>query len=222
MRRRLQESFHLSPSNGGLIHNAGLLTTAAAATQIPTISVSVQTEPAMLSASGLMANGNLTTTMLANGNTYSNVVSGNNDGGVAVSSGGSGSSNSTAAAIMSLQHHSATLPHPSAAMAAASHVNRGEHGGRYMLSNNDILDDPSNAMPGANAAVGVVGSHHHHHHHPHTINHQWSRDNLLARSYRDVRDVVAANMAITHSRDNTLSRDIHHITVKTSKVSIKR
>ena len=36
---------------------------------LPTISVSVQTEPAMLSASGLLANGNAAT-ILANGNAY--------------------------------------------------------------------------------------------------------------------------------------------------------
>ena len=82
MRRRLQESFHLSPSNGALIGSAvgngggtcvsGLFGVGSAVTNsIPTISVSVQTEPAMLSASGLMTNG--AATVLANGSAYATV-----------------------------------------------------------------------------------------------------------------------------------------------------
>ena len=98
------------------------------------------------------------------------------------------------------------------------------HTGIYMHSNNDILDvvdaqssagvlgssrdrDPSNADGGPRNA----------------LHQQWNRDSLLGRSYRDVRDVVNANtlpsyaalasIPSSHSRDNTLSREIHHFTV---------
>ena len=94
-----------------------------------------------------------------------------------------------------------------------------------MHSNNDILDvvdaqssagvlgssrdrDPSNADGGPRNA----------------LHQQWNRDSLLGRSYRDVRDVVNANtlpsyaalasIPSSHSRDNTLSREIHHFTVR--------
>ena len=54
----------------------------------------------------------------------------------------------------------------------------------------------------------VVGGHHRH-----SI---WSRDNLHATSYRDMREIVTLPTTTTssNSRDNTLSRDLHHINVK--------
>ena len=95
------------------------------------------------------------------------------------------------------------------------------HTGIYMHSNNDILD-----VVDAQSSAGVIGSRDN----PsnadgprNALHQQWNRDSLLGRSYRDVREVVAANTlpsyhALTsipssHSRDNTLSREIHHFTV---------
>ena len=100
------------------------------------------------------------------------------------------------------------------------------HAGLYMHSNNDILDvvDVQSSVGGVGggtpSCAGGVGPHHPHH----PLHQQWSRDSLLGRSYRDVREVVAVNtlpgsygtgtaMPASHSRDNTLSRDIHHLTV---------
>jgi hypothetical protein len=58
---------------------------------------------------------------------------------------------------------------------------------------------------------GVVGGHRH------SI---WSRDNL-AQSYRDMRDIAAMpNTASSNSRDNTLSRDLHHINVNIRKKTL--
>ena len=90
-----------------------------------------------------------------------------------------------------------------------------------MHSNNDILD-----VVDAQSSAGVLGSRDN----PpnadgprNALHQQWNRDSLLGRSYRDVREVVAANTlpnyaALTsipssNSRDNTLSREIHHFTV---------
>ena len=95
------------------------------------------------------------------------------------------------------------------------------HSGIYMHSNNDILD-----VVDAQSSAGVLGSRDN----PSTadstrnaIHQQWNRDSFLGRSYRDVREVAAANTlpsyhALTsipssNSRDNTLSREIHHFTV---------
>ena len=91
-----------------------------------------------------------------------------------------------------------------------------------MHSNNDILD-----VVDAQSSAGVLGSRDNQ---PNTegtrnaLHQQWNRDSLLGRSYRDVREVVAANTlpnyaALTsipssNSRDNTLSRELHHFTVK--------
>ena len=95
------------------------------------------------------------------------------------------------------------------------------HTGIYMHSNNDILD-----VVDAQSSAGVLGSRDN----PSTadstrnaIHQQWNRDSFLGRSYRDVREVAAANTlpsyhALTsipssNSRDNTLSRELHHFTV---------
>jgi len=68
MRRRLQESFHMSPSSGGLLCNGGFISSHLGSNQtaqIPTISVSVQTEPqywtnvGLSNTSGLLVNGGL-------------------------------------------------------------------------------------------------------------------------------------------------------------------
>ena len=58
--------------------------------------------------------------------------------------------------------------------------------------------------------IGVGGGHRH------SI---WSRDNLHAQSYRDMREIVALPItaALSSSRDNTLSRDMHHINVSLIK-----
>ena len=96
-----------------------------------------------------------------------------------------------------------------------------------MHSNNDILD-----VVDAQSSAGVLGSRDN----PSTadgtrnaIHQQWNRDSLLGRSYRDVREVVAANTlpsyhALTsipssNSRDNTLSRELHHFTVRSIYLS---
>ena len=98
-----------------------------------------------------------------------------------------------------------------------------------MHSNNDILDvvDVQSSAGGLldeaanqSSAGGTRNA----------LHQQWSRDSLLARSYRDVREVVAANtlpsyaalttLPSSNSRDNTLSREIHHFTVG-SKVQLK-
>ena len=101
------------------------------------------------------------------------------------------------------------------------------HNGIYMHSNNDILD-----VVDAQSSAGVLGSRDN----PSTadgtrnaIHQQWNRDSLLGRSYRDVREVVAANTlpsyhALTsipssNSRDNTLSRELHHFTVRSIYLS---
>ena len=91
----------------------------------------------------------------------------------------------------------------------------------------DILD-----VVDAQSSAGVIGSRDN----PSTadgtrnaIHQQWNRDSLLGRSYRDVREVVAANTlpsyhALTsipssNSRDNTLSRELHHFTVRSTYLS---
>ena len=84
MRRRLQESFHLSPaaasSAGGFFsalsqhqHHHGL------SSQIPTISVSVQTEPSMVTMNGTTTSTNLanTSSLMNNGGLFQNGVSSN-------------------------------------------------------------------------------------------------------------------------------------------------
>jgi hypothetical protein len=53
--------------------------------------------------------------------------------------------------------------------------------------------------------------------HRHSI---WSRDNLHAQSYRDMRDIVALPPPTSSSRDNTLSRDMHHINVSLKGYSL--
>ena len=99
-----------------------------------------------------------------------------------------------------------------------------------MHSNNDILD-VVDAQSSAGGLVGGCGNPSNAGGPRNALHQQWSRDSLLGRSYRDVREVVAANTlpsyaALTaipssNSRDNTLSREICHFTVsvKTIKAS---
>ena len=129
MRRRLQESFHLSSGGGpgGILSNGGGFMASltgggcgSAQSQIPSISVSVQTEPTLLGTSGMMANGGHT--LLPNGGGTTIPFGGNSNNNNNIGNGGNRNNindtshgNTTAAAIMStFQHHSATLPHPSA------------------------------------------------------------------------------------------------------------
>ena len=115
MRRRLQESFHMSTGGGpgGILSNGGFMASltggGSAQSQIPSISVSVQTEPSMLSSSTIANGGH---TILSNGVGGSQV-----NGGTANVSNGNRNNNtnhSHASTIMALHHHSATLPHHSA------------------------------------------------------------------------------------------------------------
>lgn len=187
MRRRLQESFHLSPSSGGgFLGSAGGLLGGHGG-QIPTISVSVQTEPTMAGMNGTGMNGLANTSaMLSNGGPLHQLQ----NGSIVTSSNNNNNGNNTI-------HHSATLPH---SHHHAHHVHSAVHhsanvAAAVAASNHDILD--------SNGTGGVHDG--------------WSRDNLLAQSYRDVRDVALTTFpsgggGISHSRDNTLSRDMHHIT----------
>lgn len=98
MRRRLQESFHLSPAaaNGGFFtafHGTG--TGGHHGNQIPTISVSVQTEPSMVNTNGNLAN---TAALIQNGAA--------NNGGILL-----GNSQPNPAALERPGNY-ATLPHP--------------------------------------------------------------------------------------------------------------
>ena len=82
-----------------------------------------------------------------------------------------------------------------------------------MHSNNDILDvvDAHSTVGGIVGGCGNPSSAGGPHH---PLHQQWSRDSLLGRSYRDVREVVAANtlpsfstikaIPPSHSRDTTL------------------
>ena len=95
------------------------------------------------------------------------------------------------------------------------HVRSGvaHHTGIYMHSNNDILDvvDAHSTVGGIVGGCGNPSSAGGPHH---PLHQQWSRDSLLGRSYRDVREVVATNtlpnfstikpIPPSHSRDNTL------------------
>jgi hypothetical protein len=180
MRRRLQESFHLSPStaNGGGFFSSlgGGHGGTNHQSHIPTISVSVQTEPSMVTMNGNGSLANTATMLAANGGLFQNGICANPNGII----GNMGNN---------LGNNYATLPHP-------HHMH---HTMQAVVSTES-------------ETVGV--------------NHNWSRDNLLAESYRDVRDAVLTtfpngnpgNPGQTigiHSRENTLSRDIHHITVLT-------
>ena len=91
-----------------------------------------------------------------------------------------------------------------------------------MHSNNDILD-----VPDGQSSAGVLGSRDNSSNVDgprNSLHHGWNRESLLGRSYRDVREAVAANtlpnysalasIPSSHSRDNTLSREIHHFTVR--------
>ena len=84
-----------------------------------------------------------------------------------------------------------------------------------MHSNNDILDVPDGQSRDNSSNVDGPRN---------SLHHGWNRESLLGRSYRDVREAVAANtlpnysalasIPSSHSRDNTLSREIHHFTVR--------
>ena len=84
MRRRLQETFHLSPSsagNGGFF--SSLQTAGHQAGQIPSISVSVQTEPCMANLNGNATTIPHTTSLIGNGGgLFQNGVNSNPSGGV--------------------------------------------------------------------------------------------------------------------------------------------
>lgn len=178
MRRRLQESFHLTPSGaagffsnpfGHHLHGNGGHPT------IPSISVSVQTEPSMGHMNGGGGNTNLahTNSLMGNGvgsaGLFQNGVNSNPNGVLA-------NANERAP-----PGNYATLPHPSHHHLQSIHVDADQ------------------------------------------ITQHWSRDNLLTASY----DVNLSTFAChnnsnggtgpkvagpVHSRENTLSRDIHHIT----------
>ena len=115
MRRRLQESFHMSTGGGpgGILSNGGFMASltgggASAQSQIPSISVSVQTEPTMMGSSTI-ANGGHTILPKGVGGAQINGVNAN------ASNGNRNNTNNThASTIMALHHHSATLPHHSA------------------------------------------------------------------------------------------------------------
>ena len=108
MRRRLQESFHMSTGGGpgGILSNGGFMASLTGGTshqpQIPSISVSVQTEPNMLGSSTISNGGH---TLLPNG------VAGPQLNGA---NGNANNGNRNNHTIMALHHHSATLPHHSA------------------------------------------------------------------------------------------------------------
>lgn len=80
MRRRLQESFHISPSAAALSTNNGILGFGGGGGGIPSISVSVQTDPVHLASNGQMANGHLQSnggqTILANGHLGNSALQG--------------------------------------------------------------------------------------------------------------------------------------------------
>ena len=109
MRRRLQESFRMSTGGGpgGILSNGGFMASltgnGSGQSHIPSISVSVQTEPIMMSSS-MLANGGQT--VLSNGGGGGMQANGVNTNG--------NTNRSNAPAIMALHHHSATLPHHSA------------------------------------------------------------------------------------------------------------
>ena len=66
----------------------------------------------------------------------------------------------------------------------------------------DLCEDALDGGPGAGSGSG----------HRHSL---WSRDNLHATSYRDMREIIAMPPQQTSgSRDNTLSRDMHLINVR--------
>ena len=115
MRRRLQESFHMSTGGGpgGILSNGGFMASLTGGTstqsQIPSISVSVQTEPTMMGSSTIANGGH---TLLPNGLSGPQVNGANgNVNNVNRSNHASGYKHD---AIMALHHHSATLPHHSA------------------------------------------------------------------------------------------------------------
>ena len=95
---------------GGILSNGGFMASLTGGgsghSQIPSISVSVQTEPSMMGSS-VMANGGQT--LLANGGGGIHKGGGNNIN----NSNRNNNTNNGNAAFMALQHHSATLPHPS-------------------------------------------------------------------------------------------------------------
>ena len=95
------------------------------------------------------------------------------------------------------------------------------HSGIYMHSNNDILDVPDGQSRDNSSNVDGPRN---------SLHHGWNRESLLGRSYRDVREAVAANtlpnysalasIPSSHSRDNTLSREIHHFTVRVTTLKL--
>ena len=99
---------------GGILGNGGFMASltgggGSAQSQIPSISVSVQTEPTMMGSS-MLANGGHT--ILSNGGGGIHMNGGNNN--ASNSNRNNNTNNSNAPAIMALHHHSATLPHHSA------------------------------------------------------------------------------------------------------------
>merc|ERR1712242_587943 len=96
------------------------------------------------------------------------------------------------------------------------------------LFQNGVSSNPNPVVAESNAprSYGTLPHPHHHLQNIHvteadTITQHWSRDNLLTSSY-DVNlstfpnngpnGHVTSKVGGTHSRDNTLSRDVHHMT----------
>ena len=220
MRRRFQDTFHVGPGGGGGggPHCAAL----------PSISVSVQTEPPL---SGHLANGHADgiadTTILP---VCNNPGGGGGGGGLASSSGNGVASGGGGTRSVFSHHH--TLPHGSSAhhhrqlmsssnygiLAAANGGANGELGTLFVcnlskaitrlltplvltVGNGDLADMfPPPPLPARNGGLANGGG-----------SSIWNTANIhAAQSYRDVRDVAA--IALSQSRENTLSRDLvnHH------------
>ena len=98
---------------GGILSNGGFMASLTGGcptqSQIPSISVSVQTEPTMMGSS-IIANGGHT--ILPNGISGPQVNGGNANS--TNNNRNSSANNGHASTIMALHHHSATLPHHSA------------------------------------------------------------------------------------------------------------
>ncbi len=109
MRRRLQESFHLSPAAAAATSSgAGFFTAFGShhhhAHTVPSISVSVQTEPSMINLNGTANNGGLANTAAIL----------NNANGIFQNGGMNSNPNGSGAVVGSIERtgNYATLPHP--------------------------------------------------------------------------------------------------------------
>ena len=124
MRRRLQESFHLTPSGAtGFLSNFGHHLHGNTAHPIPSISVSVQTEPSMVSMNGGAGGG---TTNLA----HTNSLMGNGVGSAGLFQNGVNSNPNGVLASAANERppgNYATLPHPSHHHLQSIHVSKQRH-----------------------------------------------------------------------------------------------